>query len=41
MYTLYARPGWGSALIETQLAWYRLPYRVEGVGDLFKEEGAG
>jgi hypothetical protein len=25
MYTLYARAGWGSALIETQLAWYGLP----------------
>ena len=41
MYTLYARAGWGSALIETQLAWYGLPYRLEGVGDLFKEEAAG
>jgi GST-like protein len=41
MYTLYARAGWGSALIETQLAWCGLPYRLEGVGDLFKEETAG
>lgn len=41
MYTLYARPGWGSALVETQLAWYGLPYRLEEVGDLFKEQGAG
>ena len=41
MYTLYARAGWGSALIETQLAWYGLPYRLEGIGDLFKEEAAG
>ena len=36
-----SRAGWGSALVETQLAWYGLPYRLEGVGDLFKEEGAG
>jgi hypothetical protein len=41
MYTLYAHAGWGSALIETQLAWYGLPFRLEAVGDLFKDKGAG
>ena len=41
MYTLYARAGWGSALIETQLAWYGLPYQLEDIGDLFKEKAAG
>ena len=41
MYTLYAHSGWGSALIETQLAWYGLTYRLEGSGDLFKDKGAG
>jgi GST-like protein len=41
MYTLYARAGWGSALTEAQLAWYGLPYRLEEVGDLFQEQGAG
>ena len=41
MYTLYAHAGWGSALIETQLAWYGLTYRLEEIGDLFKDKGAG
>src|SRR5215470_11847401 len=41
MYTLYARAGWGSVLTEAQLAWYALPYRIEEVGDLFREKGAG
>ncbi len=40
MYILYARAGWGSALTELQLAWYGLPYRLEEVGDLFKEKAA-
>ena len=40
MYTLYARAGWGSALIELQLAWYGLPYRIEEVGDLLREKAA-
>lgn len=34
-YTLYGRPGWGSAIIEAQLEWLALPYRYEDVGDLF------
>jgi GST-like protein len=40
MYCLYARAGWGSVLVEAQLAWYGLEYRLEAVGDLFKEPQA-
>ena len=35
MYKLFGRPGWGSTLVEAQLAWYGLPYEVEDVEDLF------
>jgi GST-like protein len=34
---LFARPGWGSALVEAQLHWYGIEYRIEEVGDLFAE----
>lgn len=37
-YVLYGRLGWGSALVEAQLAHYGLPYRLEVVGDLFGSE---
>ena len=40
MYRLYARAGWGSVLVETQLAWYGLKHHLEAVGDLFKEPEA-
>ena len=40
MYRLFARPGWGSALVETQLAWYCLPYEIEDLDDLFKSTTA-
>ncbi|HJQ61085.1 MAG TPA: glutathione S-transferase family protein [Vineibacter sp.] len=40
MHKLFAQPGWGSALTETQLAWYGLPFEVEDVGNLFKSSGA-
>jgi len=40
MYTLFARPGWGSAIVELQLAWYGLPYEVEDVDDPFTSEAA-
>src|SRR5262249_3449661 len=40
MYKLYARPGWGSTLVETQLAWYGLPYEIEDVDDLFASASA-
>jgi GST-like protein len=39
-YTLWGRPGWGSALIEAQLDWYGLPFDYETVGDLFKDPDA-
>jgi GST-like protein len=35
MYTLFGRPGWGSVLVEAQLACYGLPCTFETVGDLF------
>src|SRR3954452_16845680 len=40
MYKLYARPGWGSALVEAQLAWYGLPFKLDEVEDLFQSEAA-
>jgi GST-like protein len=40
MYKLFARPGWGSALVEAQLAWYGLPFALEEVEDLFKSAEA-
>jgi GST-like protein len=40
MYTLFARPGWGSVLVEAQLAWYGLPFAIEEVDDLFASPGA-
>jgi GST-like protein len=39
-YTLWGRPGWGSALVEAQLDWYGLPFDYETVGDLFKDPDA-
>jgi GST-like protein len=36
MYTLHARPGWGSAIVEAQLAWYGLPFSLVEVGQLFE-----
>src|SRR5690606_4894211 len=33
---LFGEPGWGSTLVETQLAWYGFDYDFEPVGDLFK-----
>jgi GST-like protein len=40
MYKLYSRPGWGSVLVETQLAWYGLPFETEDVDDLFQSAEA-
>jgi GST-like protein len=40
MYKLYARPGWGSAIVEAQLAWYGLPYGIEDLDDLFTSSDA-
>lgn len=39
-YTLWGRPGWGSAIVEAQLDWYGLPFTYETVGDLFKDPDA-
>jgi GST-like protein len=40
MYRLFARPGWGSVLVETQFAWYGFPYEIEDLDDLFKSTEA-
>jgi GST-like protein len=40
MYKLFARRGWGSALVEAQLAWYALPYEIAEVDDLFASTAA-
>ena len=40
MYKLFARPGWGSAIVEAQLAWYGLPFETDDVDDLFKSAAA-
>jgi len=39
-FLLYGNPGWGSAIVEAQLAFYGLPFRVENTGDLFSSEEA-
>ena len=38
--TLYGERGWGSAIVEAQLAWYGFEYEFEQVGDLFKPADA-
>jgi GST-like protein len=40
-YKLWGRAGWGSAIIEAQLAWYGLPFTFEPVEDLFRTPDAG
>ncbi len=37
---LYGEPGWGSVIIEAQLAWYDMPFDLEPVGDLFSDPEA-
>jgi GST-like protein len=37
---LYGELGWGSAIVEAQLAWYGFDYELEQVGDLFKSADA-
>jgi GST-like protein len=39
-HVLHANPGWGSAIIEAQLAWYGLPAQIVDVGDLFESADA-
>jgi GST-like protein len=40
MYKLFARPGWGSTIVEVQLAWYGLAFEVEDLDDLFTSAAA-
>lgn len=40
MHTLYARPGWGSAIVELQLAHYGIPHETVDLDDLFASEAA-
>jgi GST-like protein len=40
MYKLYGRAGWGSALVEAQLAAYGLPFELIELGDLFRSAEA-
>jgi GST-like protein len=37
---LYGEHGWGSAIVESQLAWYGLDYVLERVGNLFESAAA-
>lgn len=37
---LYTRAGWGSAIVEAQLDWYRLPFTIEPVGDMLRDPEA-
>lgn len=37
---LFGNPGWGSAIVEAQLAFYGLPFRFEATGDLFESAEA-
>ena len=39
-YKLYGRAGWGSTIVEAQLAWYGLPFTFEAVEDLFRTPDA-
>ncbi|MEO8559864.1 MAG: glutathione S-transferase family protein [Rhodospirillales bacterium] len=39
-YKLYGRSAWGSAIVETQLAWYDLNYETYDVDNLLKSEAA-
>jgi GST-like protein len=39
-YVLHGRPGWGSALVEAQLALYGLPFTMVDSGDLFDSDAA-
>ena len=39
-YKLWGRAGWGSTIVEAQLAWYGLPFTFESVEDLFRTPDA-
>jgi GST-like protein len=38
--TLYGHPGWGSTIVEAQLAWLGVDFVFEDVGNLFESEQA-
>jgi GST-like protein len=40
VYKLYGNPGWGSVLVEAQLAWYGLEYENSEAGDVFASPSA-
>jgi len=40
VYRLYGNPGWGSVLVEAQLAWYGLDYETVEAGDVFASSSA-
>ncbi len=40
VFVLHGRLGWGSAIVEAQLAWYGLPFRMEDSGDLLASAAA-
>ncbi|MBL8907044.1 MAG: glutathione S-transferase family protein [Rhizobiales bacterium] len=40
MYRLYGNPGWGSVLVEAQLAWYGLDHENAEAGDVFTSPSA-
>jgi len=40
MHTLYARDGWGSAIVEAQLEWYGIDFQRQVVGDLLSSSEA-
>jgi GST-like protein len=40
VYRLYGNPGWGSVLVEAQLAWYGLDYENVEAGDVFTSPSA-
>jgi GST-like protein len=40
MITLYENPGWGSAIVELQLAFYGLPHRLITAGNVHQDPGA-
>lgn len=37
---LHEQPGYGSVLIEAQLAWYGVPYALQAAGAILEDEGA-
>ncbi len=40
MMTLYEYPGWGSAIVEAQMAFYGMDCKLAPVGDLFEDHAA-